>query len=175
MKYILQKTVILALTITKLEATTYDRQNLGITDLTTESIPSNAVTAVYNYNNLQMIPANLLLSANLPSLLRLRFNYNQINSVANGAFMHLITLDELFLEHSNFKILTRDMLKGCFNLRILYITNNPLHTIEDGALWDTTNLQTVRMYYNDLTTFPELAFNPDNLPAAINNLFLYGM
>ncbi len=157
----------------KSKTSIFDRTHENITNLASENIPSGTTHADFSFSYLKMIQANLLLSTDLPSLHKIKFNHNLIDLIENYAFANLTSLDTLFLEHNSIEIITTKMFGGCYELRVLKLTNNPLHTIENQAFWDTINLETMWLYYNELTTFPELAWDPDNHPTSLDTLYLY--
>ncbi len=121
---------LLASTIPLCEGTIFYRSYLGITDITTQTIPSGTTQAAFEDNAISFIPCNYF--ANLPSLAELSLKRNVISGICDYAFSQVQSLTLLGVAFNSLQVVTRNMFARLPNLLTLKLRENLIHSIEPG-------------------------------------------
>ncbi len=108
---------------------TFDRTNLGITDITTHPIPSDAYRVYFQNNLITYIPANLFV--NMTSFnIWIKLTSNQITNIADSAFSDVPYLTRIHLEYNQLSVIRELMFEGVSSLQRLWLSDNMIHTIQ---------------------------------------------
>ncbi len=149
------------------EQTSWHKDNKGIKDITTKTIPATTTQVFFNSNKITFVPANYF--KNLPSLDLIAFSYNRITDIADSAFSAVPMVRKIYLNNNKLSIVRQHMFSGLPNLTILYLSSNKVHTIEPGSFKDLRSLTTLRMPDNSMETVSLCIFDPRSHPT---NLYI---
>ncbi len=151
---------------------TFDRQNLGITDLTTITIPSGTTTAIFKSNALTFVPAGYF--TGLPDIYPIELWINQIADIEDQAFIQVPTLKHLWLGHNQISSPRREMFQGIVQLEQLYLNNNGIQFLPTGIFEDLKSLKLLGLFSNnikhfDITSAFNLVEHPCDLDLQLEN------
>lgn len=128
---------------------------------------SNLEVLNLSYNNITLIPENLILK-HLPNLKKILLSYNPINQLPIN-FFNLSKLELLNLENCSLESLTMEINDGDNNnqLKILNLSNNPNLFKNDNNLQILSsklqNLKCLMLLNNELEKIPDFIFSCKNL------------
>lgn len=131
------------------------------------NIPS--LIALYlNSNNLAVLPDVLL--SNCSSLELLSLSHNRINVLPDGVFAGCFSLEKLYLQGNQLTSLPPQVFHGLTSLEGVYISNNRLEFLPQGVFADATALNTVHAEGNLLSVLVDGSFV--NLPQ-LESIYLH--
>ena len=134
----------------------FDRSNLGITNMTDHPIPADTISFEMDRNSISRVPSGYFV--NVTDLFSIYLEFNDIWAIDDYAFAGVPHVYRIELELNSLQVIREHMFAGLTNLRILNLYWNDIHTVEPGSFRDTTNLGQLALSRNSLQTLPESMF-----------------
>ncbi len=149
-----------------------NKKSQGITDLTTIVIPYNTTEAVFDINNITVVPAGYF--QNLPYLDRIKLPWNKISIIEDYSFKLVPSVTFLTLQFNQIQVIKTHTLSGLINLETLRLTSNEIHTIQENSFQNMTFLKLLNLNSNQLKTLDQSVFDVTYHPSALDSLQLKG-
>ncbi len=142
------------------EGTIFDREAMGITDITAYPIPAGTTRVWFDGNLITLVPAGLFV--NLPYLWQIFLHENLLSDIEDFAFTGVPNVTSISVRDNYLEVIREHMFSGLPNLQVLSVSNNLLHTVEPGSFRDLTALIDLYLRDNSLHTLSECMFEPEN-------------
>lgn len=147
---------------------TFSGHSKGYTDVPSIIPHGSKVVNLYR-NQIAHLPSGVFSLLTMCTTLSL--SYNQISQIEIGAFIGLINLQTLSLNHNMLTHLQAGMFSSLTQCTALYLYNNQISEIDPDAFTGLLSLQKLHIYNNQLTQLMSGTFDQTQL---LEELYLYG-
>nr|ABB21036.1 variable lymphocyte receptor A [Eptatretus burgeri] len=121
------------------------------------NIPVDTDRLLLGRNKLSSLPGTAF--HNLKELTYLNLDTNQLQTLPEGVFDHLVNLDKLYLQYNDLKSLPPRVFDSLTKLTYLSLSENKLQSLPHGVFDKLTELKTLRLDNNQLHSLPEGVFD----------------
>lgn len=108
--------------------------------------------------------------SDLVELKTLKLTHNKLSSLPTGVFDKLIHLEQLFLDQNSLMHIEANLFTPLINLKELLLNKNKLIMLPEGLFHSLTKLKVLNLSRNNLASLPLMIFSTLN---SLEKLFLY--
>ncbi len=153
------------------EQTTFNKNNIGITDLRVYLIPPDTEKVLYEHNMIRHVPKDYF--KKLPKLVKISLRFNMISDIDCYAFSAVPNIKEMWLGNNSLSIIKHCYFSGIPKLKILYFGNNLIKSIEPWSFRENNALTELFLHLNLLETIPRCLFDLQSHPTNIKDFRMF--
>ncbi|XP_044271155.1 leucine-rich repeat and immunoglobulin-like domain-containing nogo receptor-interacting protein 1-B [Tribolium madens] len=112
----------------------------------------------FTFNTINKLTKNMFVTYDSEAIISLKLSGKQIKEVENGAFVSLLCLQELLLDHNNITKLEKNIFIDLERLEKLDLSNNRIEVIEDFVFSNLASLKILNLGNNQIEKLQNLAF-----------------